>query len=231
MNYNIIATGSSGNAVIIDEKILVDFGVAYSLVKPFLNDIEYLLLTHRHGDHLSIASIIRMSKEYPKIMILGNSDVIGVLSEYRMPNLFVIDSNEWYELFGYTVASVDTKHNVPNVAYRIIKPIFVDGEYIKDYKVFYSTDTRDLYNVEAKNYDLYFIEFNHCEEMIDEKIAEKIKNNVFAYEMNAKNNHQSNSRAIKWLKKNNKIGAEVVPLHISSKNNTDEKVRESLGKL
>lgn len=224
MTYNKIASGSSGNAIIYDETILVDFGVAYKYVKPFLNSIKYLLLTHRHTDHLNISAILRMVSEYPDIDIIGHEETIGLLSDFHLDNLFVIDSNEWFELGDYTVASVDLIHDEKNIGYRILKPIFEDGKYVRDYKIFHATDTRDLFNVEAVGYDIYFIEFNHCEEIINRNIEERHRLGKFAHGVNAREYHQSNQRAKKWLEKNNIAGGKIVPLHISLSNNTKEEV-------
>lgn len=45
--YNIIGTGSSGNAVLYDNSILVDIGLPYSKIKPYVKNIKLLLLTHQ----------------------------------------------------------------------------------------------------------------------------------------------------------------------------------------
>ena len=49
MQYNILSTGSQGNAVLLQGGILVDCGVAFSTLRPVLRDIRLVLLTHRHG--------------------------------------------------------------------------------------------------------------------------------------------------------------------------------------
>lgn len=229
--YKIIESGSGGNAIIYHNEILVDLGVAYKTISPFLDTIKYLLLTHRHGDHYNISAILRLAANYPDIVIIGNSDVIGDLEEYGLENIFVIDSNEWYELGDYTIATVDTYHDKPNVAYRIIKPIFKDGKYVKDYKLFHATDLHDLFDVEAKGYDAYFVEFNHCEDIILQNIKNKKKQKVYAYERNAKQYHQSNQRIFKWLKKNNTANGLIIPLHISKQNNTEEEIEKYIKEL
>ena len=49
MTYEIIETGSTGNATVVDDKILVDCGVAYSKLKPYIPKLRLVLLTHAHG--------------------------------------------------------------------------------------------------------------------------------------------------------------------------------------
>ena len=56
MTVKILATGSSGNCVLIDGKVLIDAGITIKLltaygVKP--EDLDALIITHKHGDHMS----------------------------------------------------------------------------------------------------------------------------------------------------------------------------------
>lgn len=219
-SYNIIASGSSGNAIIYHEEILVDAGVAYAHIKPFLADIKYLLLTHRHGDHFNISTITTLAVEYPEIDIIGNEDVIGILKDLGVKNTHVINSNEWYNLGKYTIATVDVQHNVPNIAYRILKPIFKtrigasEPSYIRDHKIFHATDMGHLDDVEAYDYDLYMIENNYCEIKINKAIAKKRKLKKYSHEIRTLQDHFSNQQTKEWLAKNNVDGT-VVWLHIS----------------
>ena len=43
MNYNIISSGSQGNAVLLQGGILVDCGVTFKTLNPFLYDIRVVL--------------------------------------------------------------------------------------------------------------------------------------------------------------------------------------------
>lgn len=46
---NVISTGSLGNCYIYDRELMVDVGVAFSKIKPYLKDIKVILLTHQHS--------------------------------------------------------------------------------------------------------------------------------------------------------------------------------------
>lgn len=48
MDYEIVATGSSGNCVIINNIIAIDAGVPFKALKPFYKDLKIVLLTHIH---------------------------------------------------------------------------------------------------------------------------------------------------------------------------------------
>lgn len=49
MDYEIIASGSSGNALLIEKTILIDCGVPFSKIKPYYENIKVVLLTHAHS--------------------------------------------------------------------------------------------------------------------------------------------------------------------------------------
>jgi hypothetical protein len=40
IDYNIIATGSKGNAVVIDQKILIDCGVSFKVLSKSIPGVE-----------------------------------------------------------------------------------------------------------------------------------------------------------------------------------------------
>ena len=48
MNYEVLATGSSGNCVIINESIAIDIGAPYKKIKPYAKNLRLVLLTHVH---------------------------------------------------------------------------------------------------------------------------------------------------------------------------------------
>lgn len=205
----IIASGSDGNAVIYHKQILVDIGVAFYLVEPFLADIRYILLTHQHKDHINISTLTRALKLYPDIEVIGCE-----WFEDEVDGLNVIQSNTWYQLDGYQISAFDVFHDKPNVGYRIFKQL-PDFEW---HKTLHFTDGYSLDGVEAVGYDLYAVEHNHYQDIIDQAIADKHYKGVFAYEVNARDNHCSVERIEEWLAINNTNNGEVVKLHVSTKN-------------
>lgn len=215
----IIASGSDGNAVIYHKQILVDIGVAFYLVEPFLADIRYILLTHQHKDHINISTLTRALKLYPDIEVIGCE-----WFEDEVDGLNVIQSNTWYQLDGYQISAFDVFHDKPNVGYRIFKQL-PDFEW---HKTLHFTDGYSLDGVEAVGYDLYAVEHNHCEVVIDKAIETKQTAGEYAYEINARENHMSEQRIAVWLSKNNINDGIVIPLHISEKNGTAERKEDVL---
>lgn len=71
IDVRILATGSSGNCVLIGGNILVDAGITYKLFSQFgipLADIKCCIITHKHGDH--------MNKPFVRKMLMNGVPVI-----------------------------------------------------------------------------------------------------------------------------------------------------------
>ena len=49
MNYEVLATGSSGNCVIINESIAIDIGVPFKKIEAYSKNLRLVMLTHVHG--------------------------------------------------------------------------------------------------------------------------------------------------------------------------------------
>jgi hypothetical protein len=49
MEYEILASGSSGNCAIINHSIAIDMGISFKKIEPYVNDLQLVLLTHIHS--------------------------------------------------------------------------------------------------------------------------------------------------------------------------------------
>lgn len=49
MEYDVISTGSHGNAVVINREILIDIGVPFKSLKDVYKGLKLVLLTHIHS--------------------------------------------------------------------------------------------------------------------------------------------------------------------------------------
>ena len=49
MEYEIISSSSKGNCVIIENKIAIDMGIPFSKIKPYIEELKGVLLTHIHS--------------------------------------------------------------------------------------------------------------------------------------------------------------------------------------
>lgn len=48
LDYNILGTGSSGNCIIVNDNIMLDCGLTYAKIKPYLKKIKLIFISHRH---------------------------------------------------------------------------------------------------------------------------------------------------------------------------------------
>ena len=67
MNYKIISSCSTGNAVIIKDIILIDCGVTFKRLEKYYKKLKIVLLTHIHGDHFKKATIKKLAQERPSL--------------------------------------------------------------------------------------------------------------------------------------------------------------------
>jgi hypothetical protein len=227
MTYEIISTGSKGNAVVLDGVILVDCGVSWKKLRPYAQKLRLVLLTHVHGDHFKPATVRALHRERPGIRWCCCPWMVEPLLEAGVSKR-VIDVAEpgignAYD-FGSVVAE-ETPHNVPNCAWLIwLLKGGAARERLMDEieRVFYATDAANLDDVQAPGYDWYFIEANHGEAEIEARIAAKLEAGEFAYEAAARENHMSEEQAMAWLKENMGPNSRYVLLH-----QHEDKIREA----
>ena len=164
MKYNIIGSSSKGNAIIVEEKILLDCGVTYIKLKSYLKDIKLIFISHIHKDHLLPTTIKKIAYEYPTIKFLtGSEEVVKKLVEcgVNKKNILILKPSRWFDL-GLIKAKLEPlEHDTPNYSLMF--------EY-KAKKCVYIVDTANVENIEAKNYDLYLIESNYKDEILEEHL-------------------------------------------------------------
>lgn len=221
MNYNIISTGSKGNAVVIGGIILIDCGVPFSALKGVYKDIKLVLLTHIHSDHFVPSTIRLLHERRPSLRFaccewLVNDLIKAGVCKY---NIDVLEIGVMYDYGAFKVSPVRLYHNVPNAGYRL---------YFGTEKVFYATDTSTLDGISAKNYDLYMVEANYDPKRIIEDINEKKIKGEYAYEMNVMKNHLSKPDCDEFIKNNRGPNSRYVYLHqhkYSEEEQSDDNVR------
>lgn len=201
---NVLSSGSKGNCEIYHKMIACDMGIPYSMIKPYVNDLKLVLVSHKHGDHINIATIKKLAFEKP-LLRFG-------IGEWMLPhfegikNVDVYEFGKWYDYGLFKICIGQLWHDVPNCFYRIEK----DG-----HKTFRATDTSHLFGIEAKGYHLFSVEHNYSEHTIFENIKRKQDNGQFAYQTGAINSHLSEEQARDFIFKNRAEHSQVVRLHES----------------
>ena len=213
MNYEIIQTGSDGNATLINGCILIDCGVPFKKIQPYEPGLRLVLLTHHHGDHFNPSTVRRLAKDRPTLRWGGCEWMVTFLLscgvDKRNIDVFEIDPeyDYVYQSLGILVRPERLMHNVPNCGYHLST---IPGH---DDWLFYATDTGSLEGIEANGYNTYLVEANHREAELEARAEAKLAAGGFSYETAAAQNHLSYERAIEWLQKNMGPQSIWVPMH------------------
>lgn len=206
IRYNVISTGSQGNATVINDSILIDCGVSFKALKSVYKSLKIVLLTHIHTDHFKYSTIAKLSCERPTLRfaccewIVDNLVKCGV----EKKNIDVFDIGKVYRYTDFKVVPVKLYHNVPNCGYKI---------YFGKEKMFYATDTGTLEGITAKNYDLYMVEANYTEEEMHERIQKKEEQGIYPYEYEVMKNHLSRAKCDNFIYSNAGLYSEYVYMH------------------
>lgn len=207
VRYNIIASGSQGNAVILNDAVLIDCGMPYKQLAPYVPKLKLVLLTHIHSDHFCKRTLRRLAAERPTLRFGCCRWLASPLVAAGVPER-QIDLLKPRVMYGYGLCNVipfELTHNVPNCGYKVH---FGNG------KVIYATDTNNLDGIQAIGYDLYLIEANYNDEDIRRRIKEKRMAGQFAYEEQAFRNHLSEAKCTEFLLRNMRGNGIAIPMHV-----------------
>lgn len=153
LDYNVIATGSSGNAVRI-ENIMIDCGISFKEMKEELYKVDTLFITHSHGDHIKAATYNAIRKEFPRLKTYANADVA-----YQYDIDIVIGTAKIKLPKKRIVIPFDGKHDVPVTGFII---------QMKKMNILYMTDTASIELPEDIPLDYTFLESNYDERKLQE---------------------------------------------------------------
>ena len=199
MEYNIIESGSSGNAILVNKIILLDCGVAYSKIKSIIKNVKVIFISHLwlHSDHCKDSTIKKIAFEHPRIKFITCKEnakhllSLGVAKQ----NVFALDFDKWFDIGICKVRLEQLFHDVENAALKID---------FNGFKCIYIVDTNECYQIDAKDYDYAWVEANYStDEELQEKIREAEENGEFTYLKRVLHTHLSQLDALNWLQKNN----------------------------
>ena len=169
-NVEIIGTGSSGNSVVIDNSIMIDAGLPYKTLLPYLKKVAAILITHRHGDHINAAAMKKTATLRPALVkkrLWLNADTRRSLAQKTgiVPETDAL-TGYWKKEIKvrggktYTLETFPLKHDVENQGIIVTNS---DNE-----KLIYATDTTTLDYAPKTTYDTLLIEGNWCEDIFEE---------------------------------------------------------------
>lgn len=216
MTCNIVSSSSKGNCIIVNNYLMLDCGVSYKKIEDFMEDIKIIFISHEHKDHLNPTAIKKIAYEKPNIKFLVGNYLIPKLIDLGVSkkNIITFDLDKWYNIGIFKAKMQYLMHDVPNNCLHIE---FKNGE-----KLFYAVDTSSIDHIEAKNYDLYLIEGNYEEEILEQHIKETLqgednKKNL-QYLLRVPNTHLSSLQATNFLVNNMTDKSKCYLIHQSSYN-------------
>ena len=197
VDFHVISTGSCGNAVVINNEILIDCGIPFRDLENYYSKLKLVCLTHIHGDHFNVSTIRRLASMRPTLRFAcGEWLVIPLVKKclVKEHNIDILDFEKEYDYGKFRIITFPLVHNVPNMGYKIH---FTDGS-----RMIYATDTNNLNGIEAAGYDLYMIEANFDDDEIHERIKKKQETGQYAYEFQVLKNHLSRKKCDDFVYKN-----------------------------
>ena len=214
MTCDVIATGSKGNAVLLNGKYLFDCGVPYGKLKSALKNIRVIFLTHRHGDHINREAVRRIHYHRPSVLFAcGRNLLVPLCGECGVDpgNVILCEpgkpmavhwGEEWIEF-----QCIDLIHNVENVGWVVTVQ---QGEHSGT--AMYATDTQYI-PVDVPGLDLYMVECNYHVDELERRRAEKLAAGLFTYEDTVVAAHMSADTVRQYLERNAGPNSQVVFLH------------------
>jgi len=172
MKYNIIGSSSKGNCIVVEDFLTLDVGVGYTKIKKYLNKVKLIFISHSHQDHLLPSTIKKIAYNFPTIkFICGSRDVVFKLNDcgVNKKNIYFMEANKWFSLGIIDFRLERVTHDVENYCIKV--------KFNKiDKKMMYIVDTSNVDGLVARDYDLYLIESNYNEELLEKHIQECIEN-------------------------------------------------------
>lgn len=202
ITYQILTTGSKGNAILIDN-ILIDAGLTTKKLKTLVSfdDIDHVFVSHKHSDHfdkpLIRAFITNGTQVYLPEGVREKLEEEGKLDWREYDNVHAIPDNCEFECGDYHVTAVPQKHwDIVNYAYVLTKG---------DERYLYSTDLDTLEPSDLGEglyglgkFDIIFLEGNYDEEWLREYIVSGVSLLDDGFDFETLTSDELN----KWVRKN-----------------------------
>lgn len=116
-------------------RVLTDPGL-FTTAQNEVKNIDVILITHEHSDHLHIESVKKILENNPEVLIVTNTSVNELLKKENILNIKIVENRESFGYKGLMLSGHGSLHEiihpeipgVVNVGYMIGERLFVPGD-------------------------------------------------------------------------------------------------------
>jgi phosphoribosyl 1,2-cyclic phosphodiesterase len=157
----VVSSGSVGNSYILRTNsgtLLIEAGVPYKNILAALDykvsDIQGLILTHVHGDHMNMSAVKNISNS--RIKIYGTSEC-----HVKFEEVITLTNKQAIQIGNFKVLPLKVPHNAECSSYVIIHPEIGT--------LLFATDLCE-FPYKVKNLNHLLIECNYSQELVEEAV-------------------------------------------------------------
>lgn len=196
-----LSSGSKGNATFLgskESKILIDVGISYKelvyrleKINVSLDDIDAILITHEHGDHIDGLKTILIKKNIP--VFVNSTSAKAIYEKIKiLPNYTIFTTDEIFCYKDLEILPFGISHDAGEPVGFVI--------YTHNLKIGYCADIGFVSSFvlsTLKDCDILYIEANHDEDLLEQsKRPEYIKKRILG-----RQGHLSNKECGIFLEK------------------------------
>ena len=222
MSFDIHYTGSKGNCASIyydNLGFLIDVGKPYKYVEPYLFNKQFILITHKHQDHLVYTTYKKIRENFPHIKILGNQEVQDNLKKRSLPQLDLIFKDDFQFQIGEVKFTTLQNYHGAGEEYAETHGFILESP---SQNLLFATDLSSLIDYETyllKNklkLDIILLEANYDPQVIEFSEYTKIHTGFDTYS-NGSYRHLSTVDRQLFIDKFSSESAVDVELHMSAR--------------
>ena len=221
-SFDIHYTGSKGNCASIyydNLGFLIDIGRPYKYVEPYLFNKQFILLTHRHQDHLVYTTYKKIRENFPHIKILGNQEVQDNLKKRNLPQLDLIFKDDFQFQIGEVKFTTLQNYHGAGEEYAETHGFILESP---SQNLLFATDLSTLVDYEEYcltnkiKFDIILLEANYDPQVIEFSEYTKLHTGFDTYS-NGSYRHLSTVDRQLFIDKFSRESAVDVELHMSAR--------------
>lgn len=220
--FKIHFSGSKGNSASVYYKnlgFLIDVGKPYRYIEPFLYDKQFILISHKHGDHIKWSTYKKIRENFPHIKILSNSTVNNELIARKLPELDIIFKDDFQFQIGEVKFTTLQNYHGAGEEYTETHGFILESP---SQNLLFATDLSTLIDYEEYcltnkiKFDIILLEANYDPKVIEFSEYTKLHTGFDTYS-NGSYRHLSTVDRQLFIEKFSNDSAVDVELHMSAR--------------